>query len=102
MLIAEITLYFALATIFLIAIIRRSKKWAIALQKYYIHIGDDVIPGMSEDFKPHWYQILLRIMIIFAAVVLVLMAFSIIFGPVCAGDQGYCTALYGQHYIYTP
>lgn len=102
LLVVEIFLYVLGAALFITFVARYSKKWAIATQKLYINKANDFIPGMSEDFKGNFMLLGFRIMYIFMAVVFALAIFSIIFGPICVGNQPECSAMYNTHYIYLP
>jgi preprotein translocase subunit SecG len=81
MVIFEITIFSIISIIFVVMIIRNSKKWAFALQKIYIKEGERLF-GDSSSWKDAWVRVLLQIIIIFFAIVLVMMAFSACFGTV--------------------
>src|SRR5690349_4322776 len=92
-------LYAVVAVYFVVIIARHSKQWAINLQRRYVRGADELIPGLREDFKGKFMQRMFQAGYIFLAIIFALAGFSILFGPICLGDQLSCSALYGQNYI---
>ncbi len=67
---------------FFVFVIRNVDKWSISLQEFYVREGGKRDSWTaSEIWNTTFFRIILKTGIIFAAIVLILMAYSIIFGP---------------------
>jgi hypothetical protein len=81
MVIFEITL-FAVATIFtVIALIKNTNMWAVALQQYVIR-GAERAFGNSEDWRQPWILVLSKILVIWFGLMFIVVVFYFCFGTI--------------------
>lgn len=67
--------------IIIIPIIFYSKLLAMAIQQLYIRAGRNTSSG-SAFWKEPWMQVLFQAIVIFAGLVVAVMLFTILFGPI--------------------
>lgn len=85
--IAPMGLFFLIALLFFIFILRHFKNWGLMGQKYFIKESKRI--GMdSEQFEGKFFLFILRALIIFASIVMTGMFFSVLFGPIYLNSTG--------------
>ncbi len=75
-------LYFMSAYVVLINVFSRSRKWATRIQSYYIQNAKKSLFNQPEQFEGKFFLTIVRLGVVFASFVLLLMGYSILFGPV--------------------
>ena len=83
--IAAQILYLLVAIIVFVFAIRHSGKWALKHQKYMIETARKGVMNRPEQFEGRFMFFVIKIGAIFSVLVILLMVYSILFGPVTIG-----------------
>ena len=75
-------IYLLLGCIGFVSVFSRSKKWSSLLQNYYISSSKKSLFSRREQFEGRFFRLILRTCLVFVALVILAMGFSILFGPI--------------------
>lgn len=76
-----IIVFILVALLFLTMCIMNSRNWAVMLQEYYIREAKRLY-GESRQWEHAWTQTLFRFIIIFSSLIIVIIVYALLFGPI--------------------